>query len=163
MSLRFDQTKFDELYKWFNRNIKRISSVFKINLFGLKKFLSKLNRMLRSWGFATVKKGRLRKVIIRCPIRSNPKGRKNMVRFYQTIIEHSEYISVSRWSQLVQKQIVRRVDADRKSFEVINRETIHGQPILTNDEMRDFLKIWLILERRIISRRNTTSRITTTQ
>ena len=98
MSLRFDQTKFDELYKWFNRNIKRISSVFKINLFGLKKFLSKLNRMLRSWGFATVKKGRLRKVIIRCPIRSNPKGRKNMVRFYGAINEHSEYISVSHWS-----------------------------------------------------------------
>ena len=41
MSLRFDQTKLDELEKWFNRNIKRISSVFKINFFGLKKFFIK--------------------------------------------------------------------------------------------------------------------------
>ena len=95
---RFDQSKLDELEQWFNHNVSRIQAVFKISFFGLKRFLTRLNRMLKASGFARIKRGREKKGTIRCPIKSSPKGPKNMKKFYETVIEHSQYISDSSWS-----------------------------------------------------------------
>ena len=95
---RFDQSKLDELEHWFNHNINRIQAVFEIKLFSIKKFLTRLNRMLKAWGFARIKREREKKGNVKCPIISSPAGPKNMKKFYETVIEHSECISDSMWS-----------------------------------------------------------------